>query len=310
MNRSEFYENFKLAMAGQFPDYPNIEVKIRHVESVNKPSYTGLEISQHKEGLKCSPVFNMDLLYEEYKQGRTWGDIVNSCTNQYHQALAQAHEMEKSAMTITDFSLIRSKIISQVRNVEANADVLTKVPYRLVQEDIAMVYKIVIKEDHNGGATAMIDNGLLEHWGISESELHDVAIANSMRDYPLNIESMSEICGIYDENAPINLVVHDSSRSQLVGAATLFYPGSLEMIASSVGSGFTVIPSSTQEFLIFDENAPLSVAEINEMVKAVNQTLDAGMVLSEHAYHYDPEAKVLETSAKWKQRTQGGRDER
>ena len=213
-------------------------------------------------------------------------------------------------MTITDFSLIRSKIISQVRNVEANADVLTKVPYRLVQEDIAMVYKIVIKEDHNGGATAMIDNELLEHWGISESELHDVAIANSMRDYPLNIESMSEICGIYDENAPINLVVHDSSRSQLVGAATLFYPGSLEMIAASVGSGFTVIPSSTQEFLIFDEKGPCSAAELNEIVKTVNQTLDAGMILSNHAYHYDPEAKILETSVKWKQRTQGGRDDR
>ena len=56
-----------------------------------------------------------------------------------------------------------------------------------------------------------------------------------------------------------------------------------------------MLPSSVHEFILLKDDCVPKAKELSRMVNEINSTvLDAREFLSDHVYHYDAKAKVLE----------------
>ena len=59
--------------------------------------------------------------------------------------------------------------------------------------DLAIVFYIMVSEDGEGQATALIHKEHLEGWGISRKELRDIAFKNTWDKFPVVVTPMEDI---------------------------------------------------------------------------------------------------------------------
>ena len=72
------------------------------------------------------------------------------------------------------------------------------------------------------------------------------------------------------------------------GAAAILYPGRLETIGAYFKENYYILPSSIHEVIIIPESRALPKAEMECVIREVNETqVQAEEFLSNHAYYYD-----------------------
>ena len=293
--------------------YQDAEFVVKQHEKLNN-QYAGLTI----EGRSVAPVINLEDYFWDYEHGRSF----ESCIG----AIAESIEMEQPEIDLgmlTDFDKAKEQLFIRVSSAEKNADYLAKVPHTIV-EDMAITYHLKMNVDESGVASSAVTNDTLRMYGVSVEELHQAALENSEKVFPLYTFDMNErmresfIADMKKDGMPdemIEMFLEDfpqpgengmtvvTNDVGVNGAAAIFYPGVMEKLAEMTEGGFFILPSSLHEMIILPDRGDFSPEQLSEMVKEVNETqVEPWDRLTDEVYHYDPIDKVFEKATTFEER--------
>lgn len=310
MNYEEFKENLANDVKEQMESRSGsgVTVETRTVEKMNE-TYDALTVKPDDSIIGVN--LNVTSLYKEYEDGKDFDSIVNGAAEVAENALSNKPDFNLDV--IKDYDQMKDKLAIEVVSAERNKDLLETVPHKDI-EDMAVVYRFVIGDTQAGTGTILVNNQMLENYGITAQQLHEDALKNAPEIRPLIIEGMAEVLakqmGVEDlEMLGLNIPPEQeqmfvaSVEGNVHGAGVLAYQNFMDQAADRVGGSFFILPSSIHEVLIIPDNGKFDTASLENMVKEVNATtVDPSDQLTDSVYHYDADAKVFELAEKFEDR--------
>lgn len=220
---------------------------------------------------------------------------------------------------LTNYDTAKERLFIKVSNIERNRERFENVPC-LRQGELAITCNI-LAYDNGDFVSIVINNKMLDNFGISKEKLFIDALANSIKLMPPVIRPIKDVLAELMENeAPAPHMEFDeqlksidlkgkegmyvlSNTKKINGAGVMFYPEVLEKISQSAKSDLIILPSSIHEVLILADDGRFDNAELEFMVKEINRNeLKEKDVLSDTVYHYDGKAHLFERNADYKER--------
>lgn len=310
MNYEEFKENLANDVKEQMESRSGsgVAVETRTVEKMNE-TYDALTVKPEDSIIGVN--LNVTNLYKEYEDGKDYDSIVNAAAEVAENALSNKPDFNLDV--IKDYDQMKDKLAIEVVSAERNKDLLETVPHKNI-EDMAVVYRFVLGDSQAGVGTILVNNQMLDNYGITAQQLHEDAIRNAPEIRPLVIEGMAEVLakqmGVEDlEMLGLNIPPEQeqmfvaSVEGNVHGAGVLAYQNFMDQAADRVGGSFFILPSSIHEVLIIPDNGKFDTASLENMVKEVNATtVDPSDQLTDSVYHYDADAKVFELAEKFEDR--------
>ena len=101
-------------------------------------------------------------------------------------------EMENLRDRLFDYGSVKSHIMYRLVNMAMNRERLEQVPY-IEYLDLAVIFYIKMADKQDGYFSTLIENKLVEKWGITEKELYAVAMENMQRQFPGMIERLDDV---------------------------------------------------------------------------------------------------------------------
>lgn len=284
-------------------DFQNANITLH--ETLKNNSYERKGITVQREGISISPTIYLEEFYQSYENGKSMDDILGKIGDFVEEV---SYKEEPEALDdLRDYSKLQDKVVCKLVNQKMNRRLLDNMPWTKVN-DLAEVYMVELECHESETATMSITNSMLDDWGISKDELHNIAIGNSQRMHPPVLSRMSDVIeellsgenprdaknllGDTKDASDFMYVLTNDIRS--FGAATLQYPEVLNQVRDYLGEDFYVIPSSIHESIIVPKDQSLSPKELGETIREINATqVDRAEVLADHAYEYSGEDKKL-----------------
>ena len=244
--------------------------------------------------------YSMNINYEDTCRLLTEGNVdrVSDWVEEMAERLSQGGP-DDAVKTITDYSKAKENLVMCVCSIEANEELLSKVPHK-TKEDLALYCRIML-DVPDGDASTTVTYSILEHWGISEAELFDDAqgrnntlsmctMASVLKEegYP---DELLQLMG-YDTNDVDNVekeyMFIVTNKCKLYGANALFNNALLKACAENLKDNIIIIPSSIHEVILLRESMVSSFEEVKEMVESVNSTEVAPCdKLTDSVYRFD-----------------------
>lgn len=315
MSFEEFKDSVVENIKEYLPEkYENADVVLSTITKNNDTQFTSISISS--EDSKTFPNVYLDEFYEAYEHGVDFDDIVRKLADVY----SRNDNIEFDANDLMDYESIKDKITCKLISAENNSEYLSNKPHTNI-EDLAVAYSIVLGTEDNAVCSVMIDNKMLDNYGISVEELHNVAISN-LSDQDYSFKTMMET--IMESMFPAGFPVNDPLLSAMLpseadfpnmyvltngtgvhGASEILNPKIMDEISDKLGGDFVVLPSSVHETMIL----PMSEVSDRETLENIVQEANVGCVkpsdrLSDHVYQYDSKNHELVRMDKMEEREQ------
>lgn len=254
MNYEEFKENLANDVKEQMESRSGsgVAVETRTVEKMNE-TYDALTVKPEDSIIGVN--LNVTSLYKEYEDGKDYDSIVNGAAEVAENALSNKPDFNLDV--IKDYDQMKDKLAIEVVSAERNKDLLETVPHKNI-EDMAVVYRFVLGDSQAGVGTILVNNQMLDNYGITAQQLHEDAIRNAPEIRPLVIEGMAEVLakqmGVEDlEMLGLNIPPEQeqmfvaSVEGNVHGAGVLAYQNFMDQAADRVGGSFFILPSSIHE---------------------------------------------------------------
>ncbi len=274
---------------------------INHILKNNGCELDGLVIMEKDSNV--APTIYINSYYDELMHGRSIESIVDE--------IFAIHERNKLGFKINpqlfnDYENIKQSIVYKVINYDKNEKLLKDVPHKRIL-DLAVVYYCLIEQNKGINATALIHNGHLKAWKITEETLHNDAIINTPNLLKSYIRPMSKILNdmakemnMNEELGEISLLDMEgdmyvlTNRSKINGAACMLYEAVLEKFADKVKSDLYILPSSVHEVIILPKHDGYDKELLASMVREVNADgVSKEEVLSDNVYEYNRKDKII-----------------
>lgn len=313
------FEEFKNSVADQIKDflpekYADATVDLQDVTKNNDTVLTGILIKTEESNI--APNIYLEGYFEQYKDGRDMDDILQNIADvRVNHEMAQGFDVS----ALTDFEQVKDHVVCKLVNAEMNAEYLSDKPHTLI-EDLAVVYAVDLGGSEAGHMSAPITNSLMEQYGVTTEELHDIALHN-LSESQIEFKTMRDVLvdmmfpdGIQEDDPRAFMLPPEeenpsmyvlSNADKLNGAAALLDSKTMEDISEKLGGDFIVLPSSIHETIVLPLNEDMDRQTLEAMVQDVN----AGQVapeerLSDHVYMYDSQEKELVLADKMEERQQ------
>ena len=299
------------------PEFKNAEVRIIPVKKENGIELQGLSIVKAEENI--SPTIYLEKYFAEWAGNlRNMDDILKEIAK---IRVENSKQLEFDVSQVTDFSKAKDYIVCRLINKEYSEQLLQDIPHTTM-EDLAVTYHVCAGVNDTVMGTVRINNQILEKYGLSLEELHEVAVSNMEKQFPITFYPLSELMKEQIKNSIMEEGIDDSKAEMMIdeimselkpkvdlyvltneqtlyGATAFLYPGMKEKIAEQVGGDYYVLPSSQNEFIILKKDQYITVDELKTMVEEVNQTMvDPDEKLSDHVYVYDAKERVFSRADK------------
>lgn len=288
MNFDEFKAYVQEHIKEFLPEqYENASVTINEVVKNNDSVLTGITI--RNEDSNIAPNIYLENFFNQLQDGRDINDIMHNIAE-----IRVANEVEQGfdATNITDLDKVKDRIIPILVNAEMNENYLSNKPFTQVN-DLAVIYKVDLGGNFDGHATVPITNSIMDGFGLSVEQLHDIAMTNldaqeiyfkSMRDTMIEMRggNIPEFMLPPEEEMPLMYVLTNSEK--LNGATEILSEKVMDDISEKVGGNFFIIPSSVHEVLIIPITPEMDKVALEEMISTVN---DSGEVLPEDKLSYN-----------------------
>lgn len=256
-----------------------IKVKINTVQKVGM-TYTGMELDY---GKNIHPVLNLDQCYRDLEimsYEEVFRRMAESAMQAIHDAPEYAH---------FDLQSASERLFVQLVSTERNKEVLDQIPHREV-EDLSLICRIEMPAMDGHEANAVVREPMLQMMGLTEEELFETAMKNSVHKRPEKLENLGVVLGNmlgYDAvDEKTNELYVLTNKQTNMGAATIFYPEMMEKCAEELNGNFYIIPSSLHEVLLCPENSFIKSEKIKSVIKEINDTqLMPEDILSYQVYH-------------------------
>lgn len=195
-----------------------------------------------------------------------------------------------------DYDSVKDRIVYRLVGYEKNKEKLELQPHERFLK-WAKLYYFVQNE-----IGIVVDNSLLDVWGVTAGEVKAVAEINTPRLLPARFEPISETLAALDKEREFpreyeqSLLYVLTNDQRQYGAATLCYPGMLKEIAAELGEDLLIIPGSEHENLIMkyscEEDLRFAVLALY-LVNMIRQTRET--VTTDGVYIYRREHDRIES---------------
>lgn len=279
----EFVNDIKKGVAAAVGD--EYEVTVKKVPKYNGLLLTGLAIA--KKDSRITPIIYLDDLYQSYISGNgevSLASVVDLIAAFYEKQGQKAKQLDGSLGNLEDYQKVRDKVAFRLVNTKENQELLRLIP-SIPFHDLSIVFYLYMKENADGICTALIHNEQMNLWNVTETELYREAEKNTPRLLPETFMGIDQVMeelesgdvadqdphswsGLPQTDVPIFYVL--TNRLKDGGAACLLYPGVMKECADQLKSDLLILPSSTHELLIMPYDETINVAEMREMVQAIN----------------------------------------
>ena len=307
MNFDEFKKEVEAVVKDYLPDeYKDAKVSIANVSKIGM-TYDSLTV--RPEGQVASPAANLNAFFEDYEDGKPFDEVMDDIADVLQ---TQAPEHMKNMSWLLDYDQAKDHLFIRVSNAEKNEELISKAPHKMV-DDLVITCHIAVDQGPNGMASTVVNNDLMEHYGISEETLFKDAMEKAPEVMPVKIDSMYNVISgmmpevmaddmLPDAPAPgMTDMMIVTNQAMVNGASALFYPGVMDDISEKMGGNFVMLPSSTNEVIIVPDRGDYQMLE--HMVKDINSgCVDPKEQLSDHVYHYDSKEKLFERTDKFEAR--------
>ena len=282
----------------------DVEITIHQVNKLNE-SYEAMAV--HLEGSKIGVNFHLEDYIEAYEDGVAYQNVVERAVTDIEKHID--HIPEFDITFISDYKLAKERLSIEVVSAERNAQVLENVPHKMM-EDIAIVYRVNV----NDGGTVLVNNDLLDLYGISPEQLHKDAVKSAPIIKPVVLKGMNQVLtemmspkdkrsadlDLLDQDEMMYVATVPDKRN---GAGVLAYDTFLDDAAKKLGGDFFILPSSVHEILLLKDDGETSYVELEHMVKQINAAeVSEDEQLTDSVYHYDSKSKVFELGEKYEKR--------
>ena len=225
MDFKKFEENVRMdlpkSLSGTFP---HISVESAEVSKLQGMSYSGLGIRQ--EGSNVAMTIGLESFYQDYEAGSTYEEVLQKLTDHVVTHISQAPEVDITKLT--SYEEMKPNLSIQMVERERNAEKLKDIPHENV-EDMAIVYRFQMGEVADGRASILVTNTMMEHYGISQEQLHQDAMEMAEKNDPVSIKNMDELLyemsdgfmgSLDDPSSPLFVATNESRFN---GAAVMNY---------------------------------------------------------------------------------------
>lgn len=288
---------FKAQLLNYLPsDYEGANVTKVEVTKNNDQHLVGISIK--KVGSNIAPNVYLEKYFTQYQDGEDMDTIIDEIATVFVENDVKDFDIND----LTNYSRVKDRIYARLINTESNKEYLANKPHTEFA-DLSVMYAVNIGMNANGMSSVPITYSMLEGFGITKEELHDVAIQNikeddiyfkTMRDvlvemmFPYGVDESDPMAMMLppEEENPSMYVL--SNKNKTHGAVTILNKKIMDGISDRLGGDFIVIPSSIHEVIILP--APKEAMDANEL-KSMIQEVNAGQVapadvLSDHPYIY------------------------
>lgn len=267
------------------------ECSIHEVLKNNGVRLDGLVINTKEN--KVSPTIYLNDFYNSFLGGMEIEDILEEI-----ERVFKDNQLDKSydASDLMNFNESKKKIAYKLINYEMNKELLKDIPHRKYL-DLAVVYFIVIRDQHIENATVLINNKWIEEWKITEEDLYNIARENSPQMFKAEIVNIKDmVISLLEEKTDDTTILPDvdcnmyvlTNQDKQYGAATILYENIISDFAKKNNSNIYILPSSIHELILVPGNSLVPKEGLNDMVKEVNATqVPIQEILSDHAYIYN-----------------------
>jgi hypothetical protein len=265
-------------------DYNDAELYYQEVKKYGG-CYTGLFL--RKPGSIVSPTVNMEQFYGFYLNGAAKEELGSVMAN-----MLQYHVMENDLDMdwVSEYEKAREHLFVCLSNAEANPAFLEGVPY-MKNADLALTCHILSEIPGEGYVGTVVNDSLLEEYGIDRDELFSESLKNSALIMPEKVEFAKDLLGDIDgreREDPFYKMLIITNEKHYRGSAVLFYPGVMEKAAMMLEGSYYIIPSSVHEVLAIPADPVLDVSDLRELVVEANlMHVPKEEKLSDNVYYYD-----------------------
>lgn len=293
MTFEEFKTEVKAKILGYLTsDFQN--VKIERIQKNNGVSYDGLIVTMTQGELV--PILRLEAYYRYYESGMDFEKVLLAISEKLHEELENGKEIKGRFDEITDFEKVRDRILPKLINATENEALLQNVPHRRIA-DLAVIYQIRLKRIEENTAFAKITKSLMDMYGVTADELHQLAVENLEKSYEIEFMGLiQKVMGaIYDLNKPeepepMNVL---SVPNYYCGAAAVLSEKTMESVCDKIGEKFYILPASIGEVIVVPSSLG-TVDELKGIVRNVNtESVDAEEKLSDEVYVYDRKNKEI-----------------
>ena len=319
MNFEEFINTIKDTIKEYLPeDYRDAEVNILENRKLNT-NYTGLTVT--REGDTLAPTINLNNLFDSYSKHPEHS--ITAVMQEVASVIQHTPETFDIGR-IMDYDRVKKNLFMRLSAAEKNKDLLEHAPH-IRKEDLAITFHIMLDQSDKGTATTMINDNMMEAYGIDLDQLYQDALLNSPVICPAQIENMGEalsrmmIEDMKSAGAPPEVIqemekdLKESNKDnpmtiitndRLVdGASAIFYPGVMDLVGERMKGDYFILPSSVHETLVVPDDGRVSLQELTDMVKEVNMTqVNPEDQLNDQVYHYDTADHVFEKAETFAER--------
>lgn len=246
----------------------------------------------------------------------SWEEMMESIASKIAEDVERKSEKAGSASIleiIKDFEKTRRYVMVDAVGTTQEQGLLEKVPHR-TQGDISCIYRIFpYTGEYISEASFIVTNRLLKSYGITEEEIYKVAVRNSQIRRPPRIYTVPDVLTkLFTKGQNIGHSTIEAIRSQSEpypsefysleddslshGAASLFYPGTLDMLHAKMPSGYYLFPVTDYE-CIFASKSAITKEKVIELAATRFRELSERMgdehLISPKVHEYDTERKML-----------------
>ena len=299
------YEQFK----SKIVDRAGVELDdYRSITIMPDLKYNGvieerMVIKNHESNI--FPSFKLKPLYEAYKQGMDFEEVLDSILTTYKKSKQNGFFDTQSLLQ--DYSMVSDKIIFKLINREKNKELLKEIPY-IEYLDLAIIffYNLPDLEINDGNSCMMVKNAHLNSWGVKVKDLMVDAMENTPRILGLKVRGIIEtICDYLGDNplketfekkeekTPMYVATNKNGTS---GASVILYQDMLKDLADKLKSDLYMIPCSVHEVILIEaiKGIDTDTSVLKDMIRQVNEEeIGEEDFLSDNLYWYSRSAEKL-----------------
>lgn len=285
MTKEQFAEELRNILPEYMPDrYKNLTFIVNKINKNNGVTLTGILID---DGSKCTPIFYIDAMYDSFCSNHDLKEIIHKFAKTIINTMDNKPDPDNILKKIKEKS---NRIIPKLINAEKNQELLKNCPHRIFL-DLAVVYEIMLEP----GQFVLIKNEMFDYHGMREDELYHLAVKNvrEQKQVVTLDQILKEMVGVEEDLEQIPMLIV-KTKYVTHGASVMLCEDVLSEAADMLKSDLYILPSSINEIIVIPVDFRNDVAELKDMVNAVNQTqVLPEEFLSDSVYFFDRKLKKL-----------------
>lgn len=284
------YEIFKCVVEDKFmgflpEEYHDHVLMINPVNKINR-TFDGLTVTKDVPGVSVSPTIYVNDMYEDYLKT----EDLDAILKMYAEGLVDSMDQIADNHWIVDAEFCKRNVIFNLINTAQNSALLAEVPHRAFN-DLSVIYCVVI--DLVQDNTMILSNALAGDLGLTEEMLYDLAMVNTRRILPPEIDTLdNHMSDIFPELALVEAPLESQlffvgNERAKYGAANMLYEDIFDDLSEKIGTDLYIMPSSVHEVLAISVKH-VDPTDLVQLVSFVNENaLELKDKLSNQIYLYD-----------------------